>query len=195
MMTRRSRIYAPLTAPKPAVSALYLSENERTTIADEHLAGSSIRVIAALLDRAPSTISQEINRDSDPVTTIPSPPTSVRRPPPTTEAGEAANQRGVAQPGPRVAGSTVEPEQIWRTLPWQHPDRPEPRLTAETSYQALCRPDRGGLTRSNLPLLRTGRTYRKRRRSREQRTPRFTDRSKSIHDRPATADDRLLICR
>jgi IS30 family transposase len=47
----------------------------------------------------------------------------------------------------------------------------------------VYQPDRGGLTRSRSPLLRAGRTYRKRR---------FTDRSKSIHDRPATADDRVM---
>jgi IS30 family transposase len=74
----------------------------------------------------------------------------------------------------------------------QHPDRPELRLTHETIYQALYRPDRGGLTRSRSPLLRSGRTYRKRRRSREQRIPRFTDRSMTVHDRPATADDRTV---
>jgi IS30 family transposase len=41
-------------------------------------------------------------------------------------------------------------------------------------------------------LLRTGRTYHKRRRSREQRTPRFTDRSMTVHERPTTGDDRTV---
>jgi IS30 family transposase len=74
-----SRSYPPLAAPKHVVSARYLSEDERITVADEHRTGSSIRTIAALLDRAPSTISREINRNSDPATTTPSPPTSERR--------------------------------------------------------------------------------------------------------------------
>jgi IS30 family transposase len=64
----RSRIYPPITAPKRAVSARYLSEDERITIADERRAGRSIRAIAEQLNRAPSTISREINRNSDPVT-------------------------------------------------------------------------------------------------------------------------------
>jgi hypothetical protein len=72
----------------------------------------------------------------------------------------------------------------------QQPDRPELRLTHETIYQAVYRADRGGLMRSRSSLLRTRRTCRKRHRSREQRIPRCTDRSKSIHDRPTTADDR-----
>ncbi|WP_213000995.1 hypothetical protein [Winogradskya consettensis] len=41
--TASSLTCAPPTAPKPAVPARYLSENERTTIADEHPASSSIR--------------------------------------------------------------------------------------------------------------------------------------------------------
>ncbi|SNR73231.1 Helix-turn-helix domain-containing protein [Actinoplanes regularis] len=59
------RIYPPIAAPKRAVSTRYLFEDERITIADERRAGSSIRAIAALLDRAPSTISREINCNNE----------------------------------------------------------------------------------------------------------------------------------
>ncbi|GIF44237.1 IS30 family transposase [Actinoplanes xinjiangensis] len=190
-----SRIYAPIAAPKRAVSTRYLSESERITIADEHRAGSSSRTIAALLDRAPSTISREINRNSDPETGDYHPfaahqRAAARRPrPKPAKLRTSAELRELVQ---ELLDQRWSPEQICRTLPSQYPDRPELRLTPETIYQALYRPDRGGLTRSRLPLLRTGRTYRKRRRSREQRTPRFTDRSQSIHDRPGTAEDRAL---
>nr|WP_323373839.1 IS30 family transposase [Plantactinospora alkalitolerans] len=188
-----SRIYPPLAAPKQAVSARYLSENERITIADEHRAGRSIRAIAALLERAPSTISREISRNSDPVAGDYHPfaahqRAAARRPrPKPAKLHTNTELRGLVQ---ELLDQRWSPEQICRTLSLKHPDRPELRLTHETIYQAVYRPDRGGLTRSRSPLLRTGRAYRKRRRSREQRIPRFTDRSKSIHDRPATADDR-----
>ncbi|WP_407653675.1 helix-turn-helix domain-containing protein [Actinoplanes oblitus] len=47
---------------------LPVRDTERIAIADERRAGNSIRAIAALLTRAPSTISREINRNSDPGT-------------------------------------------------------------------------------------------------------------------------------
>jgi IS30 family transposase len=148
--------------------------------------GINRRTGAALLDRAPSTISREINRNSDPVTGDYHPfaahqRAAARRPrPKPAKLRTNAELRDLVQ---ELLDQRWSPEQICRTLPLQHPDRPELRLTPETIYQALYR--RGDLTRSHLPLLRTDRTYRKRRRSREQRTPRSTDRSKSIHDRPA----------
>jgi hypothetical protein len=63
---RAARIHPPINAPKRTVSARYLFEDERITIADQHRAASSIRAIAALLDQARSTISREINRNRDP---------------------------------------------------------------------------------------------------------------------------------
>ncbi|WP_433731999.1 helix-turn-helix domain-containing protein [Actinoplanes sp. CA-051413] len=56
-----SKTYSPIATPKQDVSARYLSEDERVTIAEEHRAGRPIRGIAKLLDRAPSTMGREIN--------------------------------------------------------------------------------------------------------------------------------------
>ena len=61
-----TRIVAPVVAvvePKPE-SGRYLSEDERVTIADGNRAGRSSRSIAAELDRAVSTVSRELARNS-----------------------------------------------------------------------------------------------------------------------------------
>jgi len=62
-----ARIHPPISAPKQAASAPYLSEAERTVITDECVSGNSIRTVAEQLSQAPSTISREIKRNSDPV--------------------------------------------------------------------------------------------------------------------------------
>jgi IS30 family transposase len=74
----------------------------------------------------------------------------------------------------------------------EFPHRPSLRLAHETIYQALYRQDRSGLSRERTPALRTGRTCRKRRRSREQRTPRFIDPMHMLDERPAEAADRTV---
>jgi IS30 family transposase len=59
--TGRIRTYPALTAVReqPAgISARYLSENVRITIADRHRDGHSLRSTAAELGRAPSTVSR-----------------------------------------------------------------------------------------------------------------------------------------
>jgi len=60
-------IYPPvkITQSRPR-SARYLSEQERTRIADLLAAGITVRGVAVELGRAPSTISREIARNSDP---------------------------------------------------------------------------------------------------------------------------------
>ncbi|MFE3280584.1 transposase [Nocardia sp. NPDC059239] len=51
---------------KPAISPRYLSEDERITIADLRRRGVVIREIAAVLGRAPSTISRQLRRNALP---------------------------------------------------------------------------------------------------------------------------------
>ena len=48
---------------KPDPSGRYLSLEERLQIADLHLAGASVRAIAAELGRPPSTVSRELRRN------------------------------------------------------------------------------------------------------------------------------------
>ena len=60
-----TRTYGPISAAPPAISARFLSEDERAHIADLHLLGLSIRAIAGKTGRAASTISQELRRNVD----------------------------------------------------------------------------------------------------------------------------------
>src|SRR3954468_17360003 len=59
---RRASGGQPPAAPR-VVSTRYLSLEDRLQIADLHLAGASMRAIAAQLGRAPSTISRELRRN------------------------------------------------------------------------------------------------------------------------------------
>lgn len=54
--------YEPIGAVK-TISSRFLSENERLQIADLRKAGESIRQIASVLGRSPSTLSREIRRN------------------------------------------------------------------------------------------------------------------------------------
>ncbi len=59
--------YPAITGPADPVSARCLVEAERIAIADGLSHGLSLRMIAAGLGRAPSTISREVRRNRDPV--------------------------------------------------------------------------------------------------------------------------------
>ena len=60
-------IYAPVNITEAKLrSPRYLSEQERIQIADLRAAGMTVRRIAEQMGRAPSTISREIRRNSDP---------------------------------------------------------------------------------------------------------------------------------
>ncbi len=59
--------YPAITGPADPVSARCLVEAERVSIADGLIHGLSLRMIAAGLGRAPSTISREVRRNRDPV--------------------------------------------------------------------------------------------------------------------------------
>ena len=58
--------YPAVEPVNTAISARFLSEQERVRIADLHRVGKSMRVIAGELGRAVSTISRELRRNRDP---------------------------------------------------------------------------------------------------------------------------------
>ena len=165
--TGEVRTYPAITRPADPVSARYLSEAERISIADGRIHGLSLRTIAAELGRAPSTISREIRRNRDVGSGTYHPYRAGRR---------AAGRR--VRPRRRKLGRDGElrtigadhlehrwsPEQVSTMLPALFPDRPEMRVAPETIYQALYArgPDR--LHRDGVRLLRTGRVHRKRHR-------------------------------
>jgi IS30 family transposase len=188
-------------APRISVAALekpidprFLSVKERELIRDLKSAGSSIRSIAQTLGRAPSTISRELRRNTDPgMGYLP----------------HGAHRKAVARrTRPKTAKLSVEsdlrdyvkgkllirwsPEQISHTLVEEFPDNPEMRVSPETIYQALYLQARGGLKREIQAALRTGRTRRKPHQTGEHRTPRFVDPMIMISERPPEVQDRAV---
>ncbi len=61
--TGKARYYPPIHAEPVAISARYLSEEERILIGDLLAAGHSQRSVAVQLGRSPSTISREVRRN------------------------------------------------------------------------------------------------------------------------------------
>src|SRR3990172_6833198 len=164
------RTYPAITRPAP-VSARFLSEAERIAIADGLIRGGSIRVIAAELGRAPSTVSREVRRNRDTRTEVYHPFRAQRR---------AAGRRVRPKLGKLVCNAELRafvqghleqrwsPEQISRALPGLFPGRPEMRVVHETIYQALYAQGPGQLRRNPAGLLRSGRGRRKRRRANQR---------------------------
>jgi IS30 family transposase len=194
-------------APR-GVRGRYLSLAERLVIADLRVLGYGVREIGRLIDRAASTISRELDRNS------------YRRPgqdPPTRgrygpHAAQSKAARRRARPKPRKLESDPtlfdhvvaelrrrwSPEQIAHRLPRVFPEQPERRLCHETIYQTLYVQPRGELRRLIAGTLRQGRAYRRARAEPGTRTPRgqgqgrFRDPMVMISERPAEAEDRAV---
>ena len=143
--------YSPVINPRrEEISARYLSAEERVVIADLHRRGLTVRAIAAELNRSPSTVSRELRRNEDSGSGQYRPFTAQRL---------AADRR--ARPGrgkligDRVLREFVQdrlgkrwsPEQISRALAAEFPDEPDRHVVPETIYQAVYRPELGGLHR------------------------------------------------
>lgn len=189
-----SRHYAPIMA-SVQISERFLSEDERVSIADRRAAGCSIRGIAAELGRSPSTISREIQRNSDPATGKYHP----------FRAGQRARDRRARPKAGKLATDEVlrtfvqhclherwSPEQISKVLPSAFPDQPAMRVCHETIYQALYSPHHLLLRAAPKRPLRSGRIRRKRRRRGDQRTTHFIQPGHSISRRPAEVADRSV---
>jgi len=194
--------------PPRAVRGRYLSLAERLVIADLRVLDYGVREIGRLIERAASTISRELDRNS------------YRRPDqdhprrgrygPHAAEAQAVGRR--ARPKARklerdpVLWAHVlaelkkrwSPEQIAHRLPRMFPDQPHRRLCHETIYQTLYVQPRGELRRVIAAALRQNRAYRRTRPEPGTRTPRkqgggrFTDPMVMISERPAEAADRAV---
>ena len=213
---RAARVVGPVTGrdaldlPELVTAAIaergrHLILAEREIIADLHRIGWTVRAIAALLARAPSTISRELHRNSYTRTAA-----SGRVTPSAHRYGPHAAQRAARarrrRPKPRKLDSDPalrayvhtclarrwSPRQIAKTLPRVFPDQPDRRLTHETIYQALYLQGRGGLRRELAAALRTGRARRRPRTDPNTRRTRFTEPMVMISERPAEATDRAV---
>jgi IS30 family transposase len=181
-------------APQKPYSPRYLSEDERVGLADLRAEGRTMREVAAVMGRSPSTICRELARGAD----------AAGRYRPFEAHRRALGRRRLHRPSRLardaemrdwVAGRLTarwSPEQVARGLRRQYPGQPARWLCAETIYQAVYRPDLGGLPRE-LP----GRVLRRRRRARLARRLARARRSgpvtgmTPIRDRPAAALDRV----
>ena len=178
-------------------SSRYLSLLERQRIAALRARGESIRAIAYVLGRAPSTISRELRRNTS-------------RHDRGGYDGDLAHARARgratrSKPGKLQVDAELRaaiqgrlllewsPEQIAAWLRREHPDRAEWHLCHETIYQALYTPAKSGLSRELTTRLRTGRPLRRRRRRAQARMPRFKAPALLIDQRPPIVEDRSRV--
>jgi IS30 family transposase len=172
----------------------YLSVAEREEISRGVAAGDSFRAIAAALERAPSTVSREVNANGGRAgyrghCAEAAARKRAKRP----KTAKLADPANVELTDWVQAGLDLQwsPEQISGKLPLEFPDRPQMRVSHETIYQSLYVQSRGALRRELTACLRTGRALRKPRRQAQVRRPRIPD-LVSISERPAEAADRAV---
>ena len=183
-----------LPAVEEPIDPRYLSLPERETIRDLATSGASVRAIAQVMGRSPSTISRELGRNADPVLGY-LPHGAHRKAAARRQRPKTAKLAGESDLRDYVEAKLLlrwSPEQISHTLVEEFPDNPEMRVSPETIYQALYVQARGGLKREIQAALRTGRTRRKPHRTGEQRTPRFADPMIMISERPSEIEDRAV---
>jgi IS30 family transposase len=84
------------------------------------------------------------------------------------------------------------PEQISHALRCEFPDEPQRQVVHETIYQAIYRPELGGLRRDLPRVLRSGRRRRKPRRRPDARRPGALVDMTMIDQRPAEAANRIV---
>ncbi|MCH7915433.1 MAG: IS30 family transposase [Deltaproteobacteria bacterium] len=180
--------------PQRQRSRRALTLAEREEISRGVVAGQSLRSIAASLDRAPSTVSREINRNGG------------RRHYRANKAEQAAWDRGhrsktcklVQQRAlARIVAKKLQlqwsPRQIAGWLKRTYPDDENYQVSHETIYRSLFIQARGALKKELLKHLRRTRAMR-RSRHHTQKGPdhgRIID-AVSIRERPAEVEDRAV---
>src|SRR6266704_3215952 len=152
------------------------------------------REISERTGRSPSTISRELRRNRDPDSGQYRPFTAHKL---------AVQRRARPRPG-KIAADPVlrqfvadrlekrwSPQQVSRALPGEFPDDPARHVVHETIYQAVYRPELGGLPRE-LParVLRTRRRRRRPHRRAGERRPNGIIAMTMIDQRPAGAAGR-----
>jgi len=195
-------------------SSRYLSLEEREEIFVGVQRGSSMRLIAKGLDRAPSTVMRELRRNM-PRQQYRTRSRLDRRSPgrhrtrPWEYRPSFAQRRAdfmAARPKPAKLGLNPElrdlvqaklseklsPKQIaWELQYEAFPNNPEMWVSHETIYQSIYVQGRGALRRELAVHLRTGRALRKPRNARTERRGRIPD-MVNISQRPAEVEDRAV---
>jgi IS30 family transposase len=166
---------------------------QREEIALGRARGDSIRTIATLLGRSPSTVSRELRRNAD----------GLGRYRATTAHALAYHRASRPKPGKLVQNLELRgkveadlakkysPEQIAGRLKVEFPHRPEMQVSTETIYQSLYVQSRGALKHELTRCLRTGRAVRRPSRKVGQRKNRIPNMI-NVSERPAEAEDRAV---
>lgn len=190
LLAARGGIAPPGRVRRPTA----LSGREREEISRQVCSGSSIRQIARLLKRAPSTISREVSRNGGREAYRAAAADSrawseAKRPKPCKLRQHPRLQRVVAQ----KLKLDWSPEQIAGWLRRTYPKDATMQVSHETIYKSLFVQARGVLKRELLRHLRSRRIMRKARTSTtaNQSRGRIVD-AVSIHDRPAEVEDRAI---
>jgi IS30 family transposase len=175
-------------------SRLALTSAEREEISRAMVAGHSMRSIAALLGRAPSTVSREIKRNGGQESYRASRADQSawdrgRRP----KTCKLAQNRALAH---IVAGKLQlqwSPEPIAGWLKQTYPDDTSCQVSPETIYRSLFIQARGALKKELLEHLRRTRGMRRSRHytQKTDQRGRITD-TVSIGERPASVEDRAV---
>ncbi|MGH3274634.1 MAG: IS30 family transposase [Streptosporangiaceae bacterium] len=178
-------------AVRREISPRYLSEDERVWIGDLRRAGAGVREIAEKTGRSPSTVSRELRRNRDPGSGQYRPFTAhklaaQRRARP--RAGIIARDDALRAFVQDRLEKKWSPEQVSQALPAEFPDDAARHVVHETIYQALYRPELGGLSRE-LPVrvLRTRRRRRKPQRRPGERRPNGIIDMTNVSERAAEA--------
>ncbi|MGW6909686.1 IS30 family transposase [Streptomyces sp. NPDC054940] len=161
---------------------------ERRRIVSLRERGLTIREIASLLGRAPSTVSREFRRNSRPHD-YGRYDADLAHHRCRERAGRPRRAKLATDPDLKAEvhsklDSEWSPEQIAAHLRARWPDQPERHLCHETIYRALYQGAKGGLSRTLTRKLRTGRPLRKKRSRPDQRTPRFVAPAALIDSKP-----------
>jgi IS30 family transposase len=174
-------------------SERYLDRDERYELARLREAGHTIRQVAVLLGRAPSTVSRELRRNVRPGTGRYEPERADRlawdrqRRPKASRLSRSAPLRQEVQ---GMLDKRYSPDQVAGRLKLEHAGDPGMQISHETIYQSLYVYPRGELKRELKAHLRRGQTTRKRRGRKENRGR--IPNAVSIHDRPEEVEGRLV---
>ena len=186
----------PLSLSVP--SGRFLTLGEREEIAHGLASGKGIRAIAAVIGRAPSTVSREIARNvatgadrrGDYRCVLAQAKSEERaRRPQVAKLAANAQLRARVQAGLRLRWS---PRQIAARFALRYPNDPEMRVSHETIYQSLYVQGRGALRKDLAVCLRTGRALRKPHRRVGGPTHGKIQNMISISERPAEVADRAV---
>jgi IS30 family transposase len=176
---------------KPQTHYKQIDYQERETIALGIETGLSIRAIARMLSRPPSTISREVKRNApgDPYSCRMAQQRCVRRrhfahPPAKLVAGNALFE--VITP---LLHQHWSPQQIAAHLAKLHPSEPAKCASHETIYNVIYAQPRGELRKDLIACLRMARAKRWPRSKGEDRRGQMAD-LLSIHVRPPEVEDR-----